>query len=204
LDINAARVSGIVESLECFHAERVSGPVHMGRHADLVETYDVVDPYMLPRLPTSHFRSGLTIPWIEALDLSSGRISLVPFEMVSTDFTSPGLPGAGFFGRSTNSLYSGNSIVEALVHAFCEVIERDAWALWHASGGMTDSPIELRFEVDTRVVQLVDRMESAGCSVMAEDLTTDVGVPLGVVMAHRPRRHLRVVSAAILTETWHC
>src|SRR5690349_5920121 len=31
LNIIAARVSGIMESLECFHAERVSGPVHMGR-----------------------------------------------------------------------------------------------------------------------------------------------------------------------------
>jgi YcaO-like protein with predicted kinase domain len=178
LDLPAAKVSGIMEALECFHAERVSGLVQVGRHADLIHHHDIVDPFSLPRLPTSQFRSTLTIPWIEALDLVSGRARLVPLEMVSADFTSPGLPGSGFFGRSTNGLASGNSIVEALLHALCELIERDAWALWHASAGVTGRAIELATEVDPRVVRLLERFEAANCSVSVEDLTTDVGVPV--------------------------
>jgi ribosomal protein S12 methylthiotransferase accessory factor len=178
LDLAAAKVSGIMESIECFHAERVSGPVHIGRHADLIDNYDIVDPFTLPRLTTSQFRSTLTIPWIEALDLATGRVRLLPFEMVSTDFTSPGLPGSGFFGRSTNGLASGNSVVEAVLHGLCEVIERDAWALWHHSGGTTGGSIELAEEVDQRVVQLLERIQSSRCTLMVEDLTTDVGVPV--------------------------
>jgi ribosomal protein S12 methylthiotransferase accessory factor len=178
LSLVAAKVSGIMESLECFHAERIAGPVLMGRHADLALTHDMVDPYALPRLPTSQFRSELTIPWIEALDLGSDRVRLVPLEVASADFTFPGLPGTGFFGRSTNGLASGNNIHEALLSGFCEVIERDAWALWHASGGATGATTDLAEEPDTELVTLLAQIESAGCSIIVEDITTDLGVPV--------------------------
>lgn len=178
LSVAAAKVSGIMESLECFHAERVAGSVHLGRHADLAGTHDMVDPYALPQLPTSRFRSEMTIAWIEALDLGSDRVRLVPLEIASADFTFPGLPGTGFFGRSTNGLASGNSVHEALLYGFCEVIERDAWALWHASGGATGTAIELADEVDPRLVRLLTQVESAGCSIVVEDITTDMGVPV--------------------------
>src|SRR5688572_25942054 len=171
LSIAAAKVSGIMESLECFHAERVAGPVHMGRYADLAGTNDLVDPYALPRLPTSRFRSEITIPWIEALDLSSDRVRLVPLEIASADFTFPGLPGTGFFGRSTNGLASGNSVHEALLSGFCEVIERDAWALWHASGGATGTTTNLAEELDPQLVTLLAQIDSAGCSIMVENIT---------------------------------
>ena len=170
LDTVAAKVSGSVESLECCHAECISGPVYLGRLADLAAMHDIVDPFTLPRLPYGHFRSELTIPWIEALDIGSDRIRLVPLEIASVDFTLPGIPGSGFFGRSTNGLASGNNIHEAVLHGLCEVIERDAWALWHASAGATGLAFELANEVDGRVVDLAGRIEMAGCSIIVEDL----------------------------------
>lgn len=36
------------------------------------------------------------------------------------------------FPRSSNGLASGNHLLEAIVHALCELIERDAMALWYA------------------------------------------------------------------------
>jgi YcaO-like protein with predicted kinase domain len=182
LGLAAAKVSGIMESLECFHAERVAEPIHMARYADLIAGgKEVVDPYALPRLATSRFRSEITIPWIEALDLNSGRARLVPLEIVSTDFTFPGIPGNGFFGRGTNGLASGNSIPEALLHGFCEVVERDAWALWLASRGATGREIDLSNEIDPRVVQLLGQFKTANCSITVEDITTDVMIPVFLV-----------------------
>jgi YcaO-like protein with predicted kinase domain len=178
LSLTAAKVSGIMESLECFHAERLAGPVQMGRHADLTATHDVVDPYTLPLLPTSHFRSEITIPWVEALDLDSGRVKLVPFEIASADFTFPGVPGTGFFGRSTNGLASGNSIHEAMLSGFCEVIERDAWALWHASRGATGVAIDPALKADSRLVALLSQIHLAGCTITVEEITTDLKVPV--------------------------
>jgi YcaO-like protein with predicted kinase domain len=178
LNIIAAKLSGVMESLECFHAERISGPAQIGRLDDLAGKYDVIDPFVLPRLPTSRFRSEMSIAWIEALDLGSDQICLVPLEIVSTDFTNPGLPSNGFFGRSTNGLASGNTLHEALLHGLCEVIERDAWALWHASGGETGSAVDLANEADPRLVQLSEKFESAGCRVEIDDITTDIGVPV--------------------------
>jgi YcaO-like protein with predicted kinase domain len=178
LDLFAAKVSGIMESIECFHAERVSAPVHMGRHADLASTNDILDPYELPQLPSSRFHSEIIIPWVEALDLGSGRVRLVPLEIASADFTFPGLPGTGFFGRSTNGLASGNTIHEALLHGLCEVIERDAWALWHTSAGKTGSAIDLSAEADPRLVRLLTDLDAAVCRIMVEDITTDIGVPV--------------------------
>jgi ribosomal protein S12 methylthiotransferase accessory factor len=182
LGLAAAKVSGIMESLECFHAERVAEPIHMVRHADLIAGgKDVVDPYSLPRLATSLFRSEITIPWVEALDLRNGRARLVPLEIVSTDFSFPGIPGSGFFGRGTNGLASGNSIHEALLHGFCEVIERDAWALWLASCGATGSTIDLSNEIDPRIVHLLAQFKTANCSVLVEEITTDMMVPVFLV-----------------------
>src|SRR5689334_19698744 len=48
LSMAAAKVSGIMESLECFHAERVTGPMYIGRYADLANSHDIVDPLSLP------------------------------------------------------------------------------------------------------------------------------------------------------------
>src|SRR3546814_6638140 len=49
------------------------------------------------------------------------------------------LPICGCFAASTNGLASGNHRLEAISHALCEVVERDATALWRRLDGAAQS-----------------------------------------------------------------
>ena len=71
-------------------------------------------------------------------DLVAGRVDLlrqepcwVPAEIVHTDYTQP---LDGYFLAGSNGLASGNHLVEAISSAICELVERDAVAVWSASG----------------------------------------------------------------------
>jgi ribosomal protein S12 methylthiotransferase accessory factor len=178
LDLVSAQVSGIMESVECFHAERIGSSVRVARYDDIVSTSEIVQLERLPRIAGRIFRPQTPIPWIEAFDLASRNTKLVPLEMVSADFSIPGMPGGGFFPMSTNGLASGNTISEAIVHGLCEVMERDAFALWRASNGATAVRVNLAAEPDPLVVALVERIANASCALVVDEITTDVGVPV--------------------------
>ena len=55
----------------------------------------------------------------------------MPAEIVHTDYTRD---RDGYFLAGSNGLASGNHLVEATIAAICELIERDALALWQAGG----------------------------------------------------------------------
>ena len=88
----------------------------------------------MPRREATKFHPGLKIAWIEGRDLVRQAESWLPYEMVHTDWTVPLPQGSGCFPATSNGLASGNDRNEALVHAICELIERDGIALWHALG----------------------------------------------------------------------
>jgi YcaO-like protein with predicted kinase domain len=179
LDLESAKASGLMESIESYHAERIMRPVVLARHADLVpEGHGVVDPARLPQVRGSAFHSALRLPWIEGFDVVGGAPALVPFELVHTDFTVPLPQGSGCFPMSSNGLASGNSFLEAVNHGICELIERDAVALWLAGGRHRAQPVDLSRPKDPRLAALLGRIGQAGCRVAVEEITSDVGVPV--------------------------
>lgn len=177
LDFTAAKVSGVMEALESFHAERTDRPVFHLRWSEMSEREVAVDPARLPRLRNSLFHADRRIPWIAAVDLVSGREQLVPFELIHTDFTLPAFPGTGCFPRSSNGLASGNTFSEAIVHGLCELIERDAYAisLWHPERRCR---VDLKSISDPVLCSLLERIEKAGCYLAVWEITSDIGVPV--------------------------
>ena len=77
------------------------------------------------------FDIDVPIRWLEGFDLLRQEPCWVPAEIVHTDYTQP---LDGYFLAGSNGLASGNHLVEALSAAICELIERDAVAVWSASG----------------------------------------------------------------------
>jgi ribosomal protein S12 methylthiotransferase accessory factor len=120
------------------------------------------------------------LPWIEGVDLVSGEGRWVPYEFVHTNYTLPPMPAAGCFPASSNGLASGNTLAEAMVHALCEVIERDAAAI--ARHGRGEFPPDRRLDLgsidDPTCLQLLEQYRQAQVAVGVWDLTTDVGVPV--------------------------
>jgi ribosomal protein S12 methylthiotransferase accessory factor len=180
ITLEAAKASGVMESLENFHAEEVSLPLRLGSFSELRRQFGLVDVAGLPRLATSIFHEHLPILWAHgAVDLVSGESVLVPHEIVHLDFRVPHAQGSGCFLRSSNGLASGNHLYEALVHGLCELIERDANTLWQVSGEEAQRArrIDLETVDDPACRDLLARFADARVDVIAWDTTTEIGVP---------------------------
>jgi ribosomal protein S12 methylthiotransferase accessory factor len=177
--LDAARASGLMEAIESWHAERIDRPVVYGRYRDLCRTYGLVSPDILAQVAGFPYTADLRLSWIEGHDLIGGGLRWVPYEMVHTDYTHPVPEGHGCFACSSNGLASGNNLLEATVHAICEVIERDATGLWHHSGGsrQAERRLDLASVDDPRSRHILERIKQAGLDIAVWETTSDVGVP---------------------------
>ncbi len=178
LDLDAARASGLMESVESYHAERIHLPLKRASYEDLRYSHTVVDVEALPKMRNSRFHRDLAMLWIEGRDLLSETPVWVPFEIVHTNYTHPALEGEGCFLSSSNGLASGNHLVEAISHAICEVVERDANALWDLGGA--DVAVTRRLDLnsidDPACREVLDRYDRAGVDVAVWDITSNVGI----------------------------
>jgi ribosomal protein S12 methylthiotransferase accessory factor len=178
LDLEAALASGLMEAIESYHAEH---PELALRHASVEELSRrdrVCDTSRLPRVAGRRLHPHRALLWVEGLDLCSQAGVYVPYELVHTNFSLPLPPGSGAFLMSSNGLASGNTRSEAVSHALCELIERDALALFHAAGGF--SRFELRVDPDSvddaDCSQLLARLGAAELAFGIWEITSDIGL----------------------------
>jgi YcaO-like protein with predicted kinase domain len=117
-----AKVSGVMEAIEHFHAETIEGNLSL---ASLTE--------ILRKDPDAHCdyagRLGAFSPhvrclWKEGRALLSGKPRWVPFDLVHLDLRTRGRVVNPLFVPTSNGLASGNSLEEATAHALYEIVER--------------------------------------------------------------------------------
>lgn len=176
LDLAAAKASGVMESTEAFMAERIILPLTLGSFNDLRFSHSLADVDALPLRAASLYTRDFPILWIEGEDLVSGTRMWLPYESVHTAYTLPAPTGTGCFVASSNGLASGNHYLEALSHAICETVERDAATLHRV---LPPRARALRL-VDPATVDHPDcaealaRISRAGLSVRVWNMTSDV------------------------------
>jgi YcaO-like protein with predicted kinase domain len=176
LDLPAAKASGLMESVETFHAETITTPLKLGSYRQLARTHPLVDVAGLPRSARSAYHDDEPILWIEGHDLVSRSPLWVPYELVHTDYTLPRGPAHGSFVANTNGLASGNHILEAVSHGIHEVIERDATALWKHTRRRARRVLALETVDDAACRWVLDRFARANITVKVWDTTSDVGI----------------------------
>jgi ribosomal protein S12 methylthiotransferase accessory factor len=178
LDVWAAKASGLMESVEGYHAEYVTLPLKYCSYAELTRTHRVVEVGDLPREDPSLFHRDRALLWVEGFDLINDESLWVPHELVHTIYTVDKMACPGNFAASSNGLASGNHLLEAISHGICEVIERDATTLW----SLLPTPEQERRRIDLDTVddpgcrEVLDKYERAGIAVGVWDATTDVGI----------------------------
>ncbi|WP_437563630.1 YcaO-like family protein [Sorangium sp. So ce542] len=179
LTADAARASGLMESIESFHAETIDLPLKLASYRELSRAYRVVDAAALPRFSVSAFHEHHRLLWVEGHDLIHDEPVWVPYEMVHTNYTLPLPAGSGSFVMSSNGLASGNHLLEAISHGICEVVERDATTLWRAGGGaeVPGSRVDLDTVDDPACRGVLALYEAAGVAVGVWDTTTELGLP---------------------------
>lgn len=185
--LDAAKASGLMESIELYHAEHIELPVKYCSERALREKHCVVDTSELPRPNGAPFSEHLPILWIEGYDLVQRETIWAPYESVSVDCTIPPAPGYGSFMQSSSGLASGNNVLEALSHAISEVIERDATTL----AAFSPSPlrrVDLSPIDDEDCLRILNNYARNGIEVDVFDETSDIGVPSFACIIADPSR----------------
>lgn len=188
LDRATARLSGVMEALERWHAEHVLLPLRFGTAEDVAALGAPVVVAGLPRARTGD--PGLTF-WASALDVAAGTPARVPFELVHCAWVAAG-PAPGVFEATTDGLASGSHPVEAALHGLCELIETDACALFEglppearAARRLDPATID-----DPGLRELCGRLAAQGFALALWDATSDIGAPvlLAVLVDERDPR----------------
>jgi ribosomal protein S12 methylthiotransferase accessory factor len=182
----SAKVSAAMESLEIAHAEQPGLRVEYASLGEIAARGDVVDVDSLPRMRGSVFGLSAAIPWTLAADWKTGAAVWVPYELVHADATVPRMRGAGVFIHSTNGLASGNIRAEAMLHGLCEVIERDALALFEQAAPEMQAArrLDLTTIDDPIATRLIERLAAAEIVPIAWDATSDIGIATVRVALH--------------------
>jgi len=179
LDLDEAKVSGLMEAAELFHAENIDRPLVFETYAKLRRQVHVAEPDVLPGMSDTSFRPNLRLFWIEGHDLLNGASVWVPNELVHTDSRLPSPPGEGCFLQSSTGLAAGNEVLEAVNQGICEVIERDSRSLWDLLPLQRREKTKIRLETvnDPACRRVLEMFKDAGVAVAAWNVTSDLGVP---------------------------
>lgn len=179
VDCDSARVSALMEALEKWHAEHVESPLRSDSARALGRSAKVLDPRPRPTRTGAAFDPDRPCLWIEGWEVFAGEPCWVPFDLVHLNFVRA-MDAPRLFEQSSNGLASGNDLLEAGAHALCELIERDATALWFSDprdGSDERTRLDPATVADPICRALLDRITAAGLLFGLYDATSDVGIP---------------------------
>ncbi|MBN1109994.1 MAG: YcaO-related McrA-glycine thioamidation protein [Methanomassiliicoccales archaeon] len=169
-----AKVSAIMEGFERYSAEPRDERLRHDLMENMLSSENAVDPrtLILPQMMNMYVHYH-PIAWVKGFDLMEGEDIWVPAVAVYHPYKSKS--DLQLFRSNTNGLASGNNLEEAVLHAMCEVVERDAWSISEARRSPRKDVV---VEKDCLVVgELLEKFRSQGVEVHLKDLTSDVGIP---------------------------
>jgi thioglycine synthase len=126
-----AKASALMESIERYSALPSGGPRKFTRssYSELSKAHKVLHPDEIVEPVRFEYRNDMLMDWLPGHDLASNEKVMVPASIALFRY-SPQPPAVNPFAYfHTNGLASGNVMEEAVCHALCEVIERDAMSL---------------------------------------------------------------------------
>jgi ribosomal protein S12 methylthiotransferase accessory factor len=174
--VEESRISAIMEGIERYSSELHDRKVHFAPYMEMFAHGRVLDPKDLILPENSDLERAL--PWVEGFDIANDDEAVfVPAHAVFHP-----LPRTyrQLFRTNTNGLASGNTMEEAIFHALCEVIERDAWSLVEASRDTGASVINID---DTACLGMQKKFADAKVEVRVRDITSDIGIPTMAAVA---------------------
>jgi ribosomal protein S12 methylthiotransferase accessory factor len=196
-----ARASAVMEVVERWSAGLPLRPAVVAPYDDLTAAGRSAlrpDDLNLALLP--QYRDDLPIYWVTGHDLLADEPVLVPHSAVSYVDTAGAPPCYAL--TTSNGLASGNSLEEAICHALCELIERDAMTIaevagpWLAEilGGAAPAGECPHVDLDTlpvRVQPLAARFHDAQVELRLVSLTRDLAVPTVMALTSEDGRSHR-------------
>jgi len=176
----AARASAVMEAIELWHAERHLQPIRYESSRQLQAQGEyVLDVEGIVKCPCHEFSPDRLLRWVRGLELQELRPVWIPYEAVHCDWRLPGAYGEHAFHNGSNGLASGNTEVEAVVHALCEVIERDSIVGFDELAPAVSATRKVDHATidDPDCRQLIKLFDQAGVELVVWDMTSDLAVP---------------------------
>jgi ribosomal protein S12 methylthiotransferase accessory factor len=129
----------------------------------------------------ARFDEEAVIDWTPVWSLTDEREVLLP-----TAYCYYGTPGARAMGivSDSNGCAAGNTLTEAILQAFFELVERDAVAVWWYNR-LRRPAVDLASFGDPWIDNMVAEYRSKGRDVWAIDLETDLEIPTFAAISRR-------------------
>ena len=173
----AARVSAAVEALELWHAEDLGRLPAVEMTPGEMAYANPVPLASLPWIRPAWRDLDLPLAWVRARRLGAAGSAWLPRAMLELDFSfAPGAPPRPF-QLSSSGLAAGNCREEALLHALCELLERDAQAAARDEPSLR-RPLDPRSAVAGPVGAVVAALDRAGMQLALHETTGPAGVPV--------------------------
>ena len=124
------------------------------------------------------FDPSAKVEWSPVWSLRDQRFKYLPTSLLYFFYGGPGA-----VPTDTNGCAAGNTLEEAIVQGFLELVERDAYAIWWYNRSQR-AEVDLSHFNDSYVRDLQSQLADAGRRLWVLDITSDLGVPTYVAILH--------------------
>ena len=187
-----AKVGALMESIERQTALKTRLPYVEATYSELSQQDRTLDPWKINQALFAEFTPESLCSWVRGTDLFSGEKVWVPAHLAGYIWND--VPhGSPFTVNDSNGLASGNNRLEAVYHALCELIERDAWTfaelgasflpaarrqvIGGSSAGHSDDLEHCPCVEIPGDNELFRAFQEAGLSLLVRDITSALQVP---------------------------
>lgn len=129
--------------------------------------------------PTPFNRSA-EVEWSPAWSLRDKRFKHLPTSLLYHFYNGP---GADQTAADSNGCASGNTLEEAIVQGFLELVERDSYAIWWYNR-FQRAELDLEQIEDSYIRDVQAQLAEAGRQLWVLDVTSDLGIPSFVAISH--------------------
>ena len=124
------------------------------------------------------FDETAKMDWSPAWSLRDGRFRHLPTSLLYFFYRGPAA-----FAADSNGCAAGNTLEEAIVQGFLELVERDAYAIWWYNK-LQRPQLDLDLFEDPYIRELRRLLTERGRRLWVLDITSDLGIPTFVAMTH--------------------
>ncbi|HLX16685.1 MAG TPA: TOMM precursor leader peptide-binding protein [Bradyrhizobium sp.] len=126
------------------------------------------------------FDPSRKMEWTPVWSLRDQRFKHLPTSLMYFFY---GSRDPGTYQADSNGCAAGNTLQEAIVQGFLELVERDAYAIWWYNRSQREE-LDLGQFDDSYVRDLHRQLADEGRRLWVLDITSDLGVPTYVAMLH--------------------
>jgi ribosomal protein S12 methylthiotransferase accessory factor len=131
-----------------------------------------------PEATPALFDPSAKIDWSPVWSLRDGCFKYLPTSLLYFFYCGP-----ASFGADSNGCAAGNTLEEAIVQGFLELVERDAYAIWWYNR-LQRPELDLGQFEDSYIRDLRKQLAQTGRRLWVLDITSDLGIPTFIAITH--------------------